>query len=566
MEYFKIISLKHFSFILPSLIFIASQSAIAQDNETLPVAEVIQFDPNSCRLIDGIDSEGETLEADILNIARRNCAASASFYLKEKDFKKLQGVSRASNISDAVGTNLKFPSTLADNLTNFIIVKQINLNQTNKKNVPASELLNTSETGGGCRNIHSENTIPACVLSLRAYGASSADFEDINGISNIDSIRNALNPSLKKIEPIKFSKNTADALGDIVEKRKAAFIKDRKDKTNARFNKRCLDIIKGVFDQCRLRASNTPSTVGTTQPASFSYTVNGDGDDSFAIASAFQGARSYKDVFLTLGADYQRNNQQTSQQDNLNIEAGFNFDIAPSLEAALRDFENDPLKTEQQAQDKFLKGFPSANIGVNIAYNRMGLFGDPTSDPCVADPDMPICGRQNLETLRLSGAILPYITQFGGDNFFNQGDGSSWHWQISPSGGVFYDVALNDDVVSASGEAVDGDVFGLNGRFAASLSPGFFQNRYEISLTGQIIQALSRDPRRITEDVTTNFEQTSRLFTASLQYALVEGSFVGQVSSNQVIPTIGFTYTNGSDSLRGRRSQNTFVASFNVEY
>ena len=191
----------------------------------------------------------------------------------------------------------------------------------------------------------------------------------------------------------------------------------------------------------------------------------------------------------------------------------------------------------------------------------MGVFGDEDSDECTANPNEPFCDRQTLETIRITGGVSPYFPSFNNVIFDVNGSDEPWQIAISPTASVFYDTALNDNVLLPSGEAADGDVFGLVGQISASLSPGAFENRWQLAVSGQIIEALDRSSGRIA-----TFDRTSREFTSTLSYALIDDAYIGQTQSNRIIPAIAIIYTNGSDSLRGRSSRETIRLAFTALY
>lgn len=353
----------------------------------------------------------------------------------------------------------------------------------------------------------------------------------------------------------------ADSLEEALSNREA-LRKARQDIADKRFVKGCFfgSSDNSIFDskistfKCSIRGSNDPNQIAASRPASVSYTINNDGDDSYAVAAAtkvqtFVNPKLFSPGFLTFSADWQKNNQQKKEQDNLSLGASFEFDQVFESPISRRTLDTEGAVAA-------LEDFASAYYSFGLTYNRKGVFGDPTSDECEPDPTQPFCGKQDLESLRLLGQASPYLPQFESKST------SSNYWVFSPSFSAFYDTALNDDFVSADGKKADGEVTGFAANAAFVLSPGWAdRNRWEFALTGQYVEAVSRSKGRRAD-----FEKTSRLFSASLNYALSSSSFVDQKSSNEIIPILSLTYTNGSDSLKARESQDTLVLGLSVKY
>ena len=313
---------------------------------------------------------------------------------------------------------------------------------------------------------------------------------------------------------------------------------------------------------CHLRATNDTENIAASRPATFAYTLNNDGDDSIAVSAAVKARHALQPGFLALKAEWQKNTQQKEEQDNLNLGVGYDFEIfrqRPSPSARQVKQKLDAGETVNPAEAlNALNDFYSIIVANSIEYNRKGIFGDATAAPCVADPTLRACGDQFLETIRFSSQASPYWPGLESANWTNN---DQFYWVFSPTATVFYDRAVNNDVELLDGNLVNGGVFGIAGRATLAISPGIYKNRFELTLSGQIVQAFDRDMMRL-ED----FEKSSRLFSASLQYALSDNSFVGQKTSDYLIPAFSITYTNGSDSLKGRESQDTIVFGLSLKY
>lgn len=306
---------------------------------------------------------------------------------------------------------------------------------------------------------------------------------------------------------------------------------------------------------CSLRADNDPNKIGAARPAAFSYTFNNDGKDSYAIEAAtkaFYALSADGTRNLSLSAQWHKNNQQKKEQDALSVGLGLTFEANQGLyDAFIRSMqESVPLKNE-------LYWF--FDTTVDLTYNRKAEIGDRTRTECVANPALRACGRQFLESARLSVVTAPYATKFGSDSLFAAKRRAAY-WVFSPTLGVFYDQAFNDGVETCSGQAANGGVMGAQAGFKYALSPGLYGNRWELSFSGQIVEVITQDQSRKAD-----FEKSGRLFSASLAYALGD-SFIGEDTRNKLLPALNLTYTNGSDPLKGRRSQDTLFIGLSLKY
>lgn len=526
----------------------------------------------SCTKIDGRDvdlsahpNEIDNAKASLIS-AKTDCAKGAFDLLGRIDYQKNNNLIRPEEILNTILTNTPIDTEDAEALAQVILTK---------KSTPPLKSTNGSDlTGEGCRKIDGIDDSGAPVTGLELRNTKSSCFQTMRILlKDSDYYQNPRIPRPEDVRDINklVSVDVAEELANLIEEKKAELRAQRNNASSKRFVKRCFNqsgekpgyqhALNAVFDICRLRASNTPGTVETNKPASFAYTANRDGADSIAVQSAFKGGRTVGETILSASVDYQRNNQQKKEQANLKTGLSVNYILAPSTEKALVQFKQNEITL-----DEFLDGFYSAELEFDVDYNRTGIFGDPETTLCQQDPAQPFCGRQNLESLRLTGSVAPFLPFLTGRLFDDNDADASWPWAISPVGEVFFDTALNNDVVTPDGNVINGDVFGVKGGFAAAIAPGYLKNRIEFSVSGHVIQTISRDPGRISTIDAYNFERVSRELSASIQYALSDGAFVGQASSNNVIPIISFTYTNGSNSLEGKQSQDTFVVGLGLEY
>lgn len=306
---------------------------------------------------------------------------------------------------------------------------------------------------------------------------------------------------------------------------------------------------------CTIRADNDPLKIGASKPATFAYTLNNDGKDSVAIEAAVKSFFSIRDAsgkFLTLSGLWHKNNQQTKEQDNVNVGIGVVFESNSGLYQAFEASRNQegPLPPRK---------YFYADTSFDLSYNRKASFGDVNRAECVNDPDLLACGRQNLETARIAVTTSPYSPRFESHRVFEESS-STLYWVLSPVAGIFYDEVLNDGVETYAGSAASGGVLGANLGLNFSISPGVFDNKWVFQLSGQVVELASQSDGR-KED----FEKSTSSFSASLSYAL-GNSFIGDKAENKLIPALTLTYTTGSDPLKGRDSQNTLVAGLSLKY
>ena len=405
--------------------------------------------------------------------------------------------------------------------------------------------------------------IAACEIHVRRISITPAQFEKIPGIKNAGDI---------KLTNKSINLETENALNQQITVAIEKLKKDRRNTKSNRFVRGCLnaDSKDGsfkLFDSCSIRRSNTPNTIGASQGAQLSFTRNlnasEDNDEQknvFNVALALRGTKGIdKNTSATFATEYQRNNSSDAEQDNLNAALGLLYDISSDVELTTAELLEKLIDGE--SRDSILNDYYSIRLSSDISYNRRGVFGDEDSQACLEMPTAEFCDRQNLETIRIVGNVSPYLPVLNGVSVNKQTGKGDFAWSVSPVAGIFYDDALNDNVELESGNTVDGSVLGLTGGVSASLSPSVFNNRWQLGASAQIIEALDRSSGRV-ED----FEGTSRQFTSTLSYALIDEAYIGQTTSNHIIPAISLVYTNGSDSLRGRSSRQTLELALTILY
>lgn len=423
--------------------------------------------------------------------------------------------------------------------------------------------------------------LDACFIIVQEL-LTKEDTQSIEGLSSIEDLRPG---------SLSISSSATSKLIKKIKNTKELFRKQRQNVSSKRFQRGCfnaedqgtlLNALSDVFSNCALRRTNTPGSADAGRPAEFSFTrtlrsttlANGtvvEPASTFDINAAFNGSQTFgTNAAASFRTEYQRNTAQGQEQANFSIGLGGIFDVTTGASLTddllfrLPDFDNEGSSfLGYQARN----AFSSYRFAADLSYNRMGVFGSADSDACVADMTSPLCGRQNLETLRLTTTVVPYFDLLNG--VLNNGPAKSssdkniprLHWSVSPDFGLFFDDALNDDVVVASGDPVTGSVYGGRAGFSAAISPSVMKNRWRAEFSGHIIEAFERDAGRVT-----TFEKVSRQFDASLSFALRDNAYLEQTDTNFLIPAISITYTNGSDSLRGRSGRESVTVALSLFY
>lgn len=413
-------------------------------------------------------------------------------------------------------------------------------------------------------NEEKQDEVIGCKIMARAL-LTVADLSSVPGISLFSEI----DVTNKNITPA-----TAIALVERIAIAVENLPKDRINSKSSRFIRGCLNadqqngigsLLASVFDSCSIRRSNTPNTRAASQPALISFArdldaIDEDQENTFQIAAAFRGTKGLNaDTALSFATEFQRNTAEGSEQSNLAVSLGAIYDVAPSAVKLRKDLQ-EQADTDENPYAA-LNGFFSLRFSGELTYNRMGIFGDADSEPCMLTPDAEFCRRQDLESIRFVGNLSPYFDALNTVRVNKKVGDLALAWAVSPVFGVFYDEALNDNVVLATGEPVDGSVFGVTAGVSASISPGVFRNRWQLSGSVQVIEALDRSTGRVE-----NFDQTSTEFITALSYAFRDNSYVGQTNANQIVPAIAITYANGSDPLRGRTDRESLTISFSLLY
>lgn len=530
--------------------------------------------------LQGFERLSENAQSELRTNRVSNCRIVAQAILADEDFESIAGLNDAAGIS--VGNPAINDQTETDLLVQLAIrfsarsqpLAVVEITEQEGERKDCQSLANAVRSGPldgesidlpiAVQNQIRQTRIGTCLIVAQAL-LKPADFLEIPGLDSAADI---------KIGNLAITTDTDRVLAQAIERRLTEYRSDRLNSKSKRFVRGCFNsegesgigaLFSDLFHSCSLRRSNTPNTKAASQPALISFTrdldaEDGDQRDVFEVAAGFRatGGINGGDTAYSFATEFQRNTKEGSQQANFNLALGIVHDIydaADLLDEAIIAAGRDDANAFRLSD-----GYWSIRLSGELQFNTKGIFGDPDSEPCMMTPDAAFCGRQDMESIRLVGNISPYFDALNGVDYSSKGD-PTLAWAVSPVFGLFYDEALNDDVVLASGETADGSVLGFSAGVSASVSPGIFKNRWQLSGSAKIIETLDRSTGRV-ED----FDQSSTELIASLSYAFRDGSYVGQSTTNNLVPAISVTYANGSDPLRGRDDRETLTIAFSVLY
>lgn len=316
----------------------------------------------------------------------------------------------------------------------------------------------------------------------------------------------------------------------------------------------CLDGNGGC--KLTLQQESTPQEQPWTQPARVAYTFNNDGKDSYAVDLAGKGIFPLKTdspIFLLADASWNRNNQQKKEQNNLRASGGLHFEVQSPPPAG--PFDKDKLF--------------SLWIDGKIGYNRKSVFADKTKTACVSDPSLPTCQTQHLGSIRGTIDIAPYWGFFESDQSYTvpgpdgaatgKFDGPGIAHSLGIIGTFFYDNATENTLNPETGERITGVVTGLKAKAGGALSPKFTGYRAVLRADVQGIWTTSRANLRRDD-----FGGSTHLVTVSLDWDLSDRSFLKDEKG--IKPSVGITYSDGSDPLQGREKQSTWVVGLKLAF
>jgi hypothetical protein len=298
-----------------------------------------------------------------------------------------------------------------------------------------------------------------------------------------------------------------------------------------------------------VQGDEVPKLAPWTQPAAFNYTIDNNGDDSYAIDVAARidtpvGQSSDNTVFARVVVH--ANNLISKRQEFYSVEAGFHYegDSAP----------------EGTTDPKILAEAWYWAADFSLAYNSRAVY--PLASPsCMLDPSNPVCDTQYQRSLRLAATVQPFSPAWEDVPFLNgegRVDGPAIAYSFAPAVSLFYDHVTESVVDPVSGRHATGDVAGARILAGGMIAPRMFDYRLVFRVSAQLVQAFSRS-----DDREASFPESSGLVRLSLDYELGHQSII---PGPGWAPSIGISYVNGRDPLAGLPEQDNFVIGFRLTY
>jgi hypothetical protein len=303
-----------------------------------------------------------------------------------------------------------------------------------------------------------------------------------------------------------------------------------------------------------IQADSVPTDQPWTQPAKAAFTIDTKGPDSYSVDVAGK-------VYFPLGNSsvfglgelvWHRNSQQKKQQNHLQASGGFHF-----------EWDNAPLDPREWDPDRLWSVYADAKL----SYSRKAVYADKSKLACVVDSTILTCRTQHVESIRATLDISPHNGRFETDqrkyDIRNLNEDRSklpgLIYNLGIVGSLFHDSVTENTINPDTGAAITGHVTGGKLSSGFLVTPKWLDYRLNLRLQGQWVHAFSRSLGR-RED----FDRSTHLLTASLDYDFIHPS-VAQ-GSGLFRPSIGITYTDGSDPLTGRADQSTVVLAFNLAF
>lgn len=310
---------------------------------------------------------------------------------------------------------------------------------------------------------------------------------------------------------------------------------------------------------CTLTAASEPKAQPWSQPARIEYTINnGQDDEGNEIPDSFAvdvNARLISPLTVDGSAswfgeiEWHKNNQQSKEQNEFAAALGLQFEMTsppPNMGGSSR-----PLSL-------YLDG--------KVGYSRKAKFASASDEVCTVTPDLPACSTQYVESVRGTVVAAPYWSWMESDWFYRpliaerpaqEPEGPPLVHAIGLDGTIFHDAVLENVVDPTTGTIIDGSVTGGMLRLSGSLTPRFADYRLNLRAAIQFITTFQRSAGR------TDFPGDARLLTVSLDYNLGR---LFSYESSAFRPSIGVTFTDGSDPLQGREDQQSISLGFKLGF
>lgn len=302
-----------------------------------------------------------------------------------------------------------------------------------------------------------------------------------------------------------------------------------------------------------LTGEEAPEAQPWTKPASISYVDSSDdGEDRTQISLALKVSGRFSDRSTNswfVRAIAQVSDRAKKEQETYALQIG----------AHLEPFR---IRTVDGLPDPTSL---SLFTDVSIGYNSKAVFGDPTTAACVLTPSLPACSTQHERSVRLNIDLQPHLAAWEQTYDYETIDGRArtsnvWAYSFSPRALVFYD-EVTDAVFNDAGQRAEGGVAGVKWSVSLAVSPPLFDHRLLFRTSYQHISAFDVATAR-----ETTFDDSTSLFTASLDYEFGVRSFDNGGKPVGWSPSIGVTYSDGDDALAGRADKDDVTIAFRLTY
>lgn len=273
---------------------------------------------------------------------------------------------------------------------------------------------------------------------------------------------------------------------------------------------------------------------GHSKPASFGYTINNNGKDSFATHLYLElEPKGYKlgedfDTRYAIALAWDRNNQIKKEQNNLEASAKYGIRV--------RGNKYTPKTKSCGSGDYQWNHFLEGDIG----FNRQIEFGDSLKDPPIPN--------QTIESARITLSYEPYHT------CFESVAGKSIYYLFLPKLAIYHDQIMSNVIDPGTGLMEKGHQLGGFASLSIKFAPKKYK-RWSLSLTGQLRAPFSA--------AGTRSDSITGRVAASLMFFLANPPDGG---SKEFRPAIGIDFIHGQDPLTGLKKQSILLFALKVGY
>jgi len=302
-----------------------------------------------------------------------------------------------------------------------------------------------------------------------------------------------------------------------------------------------------------LTGEEAPNSRAWTQPASLTYVDSSDdGEDRTQLNAALKVSGRMPgqtaNTWFVRGVA-QVSDRASKEQETYALQVGWHF-------------EPDEIRTSG--------GLPDPNAlnvftDVSLGFNSKAVFANPAAAACVADPSLPACSTQHERSLRLAVDVQPHLAAWEQTYETRIVDGRPrtsdvWARSFAPRALIFYD-EVTDAVINAAGARAEGGVAGVKLSASLALAPPILEHRFVFRASVQHVHAL-----HVADARASTFDADTTLFTASADYEFGTRSFSADGAPTGWSPSVGVTYSDGSDALAGRADKDDVTIAFRLTY